>query len=94
MRKRILKTADGSEFMHKYHKLGSLASRDIVARAIDAELKKSGATHVYLDARHLGEKLIKSTFQISKVCLDGGIDIVNEMIPVVPAAIIGCGSCC
>ena len=88
----ILKTIDGKEFMDKYHRLGSLAPRDVVARAIDAELKKSGAAHVYLDARHLGEQSIKSHFpNIYSVCKDNGIDMVRDMIPVVPAAHYSCG---
>ena len=72
--------------MHKYHRLGSLAPRDIVARAIDARIKKSGAAHVFLDARPIGETNIKTHFpNIYRVCKDNGIDIVNDMIPVVPA---------
>ncbi len=88
----ILKTIDGNEFMDKYHRLGSLAPRDVVARAIDAELKKSGAAHVYLDVRHLGEQSIKSHFpNIYRVCKENGIDMLTDMVPVVPAAHYSCG---
>ncbi len=88
----VLKTIDGKEFMHKYDQRLSLAPRDIVARAIDSEMKISGADHVYLDARHLGKQKLLSHFPtIFAHCLSKGIDISRDMIPVVPAAHYQCG---
>jgi L-aspartate oxidase len=88
----ILKTHDGNEFMHKYDPRGSLASRDIVARAIDSEMKINGWDYLYLDARHLDKnKLIDHFPTIYAKCLSIGIDITRDMIPVVPAAHYNCG---
>ena len=88
----ILKTHDGKEFMQKYDSRGSLASRDIVARAIDSEMKINGWDYVYLDARHLDKnKLIDHFPTIYAKCLSIGIDITRDMIPVVPAAHYNCG---
>ncbi len=88
----ILKTRDGKEFMHKYDKRGSLAPRDIVARAIDKEMKKSGDECVYLDCRNLDhEKFIAHFPNIYEKCLSVGIDVKKDMIPVVPAAHYLCG---
>ncbi len=88
----ILKTIKGEEFMQKYDERASLAPRDIVARAIDSEMKLSGSDHVFLDARHLGkEKLLNHFPTIYAHCLSKGIDILRDMIPVVPAAHYQCG---
>ncbi|MDP4210807.1 MAG: L-aspartate oxidase [Bacteroidota bacterium] len=88
----ILKTIDGKEFMQKYDPRGSLATRDIVARAIDNEMKIRGDEHVYLDARHLDPKgLIDHFPNIYEKCKSVGIDITKDMIPVVPGAHFLCG---
>ena len=83
---------DGNRFMHMHDARGELAPRDIVARAIDFEMKKHGLDHVWLDARHLGEDFLKSHFPtIHARCLQLGIDIARQPIPVVPAAHYTCG---
>jgi L-aspartate oxidase len=88
----VLKDAQGQPFMHKFSPLESLAPRDIVARAVDREIKKSGLPFVYLDARSIGAEKIQAHFpNIHKVCLEQGIDMTKEMIPVVPAAHFSCG---
>ncbi len=88
----VLKTQKGEEFMHKYHPLGSLAPRDIVARAIDNEMKRLGDDFVYLDARSVKkEELLHHFPTVYAKCLSIGIDISKEMIPVVPAAHYSCG---
>jgi len=88
----ILKNSRGEAFMKKYDERESLAPRDIVARAIDNELKISGEEHVYLDCTHLDEVKLKKSFpNITEKCKSLGIDIGKEQIPVVPAAHYICG---
>ena len=91
-----LKDADGNitavRFMHEHDARLELAPRDIVARAIDFEIKKHGLDCVWLDATHLGEAFLKEHFPtIYQRCFELGIDIAKEPIPVVPAAHYTCG---
>lgn len=88
----ILRLQNGKEFMHKYHPMGSLAPRDVVARSIDHELKISGEEYVYLDVTHKEPQEVMNHFpNIYRKCLSIGIDITKEMIPVAPAAHYCCG---
>ena len=85
---------DGSyrEFMHKYHRMESLAPRDVVARAIDNEMKRTGQECVYLDIRHKSEEELKRRFpNIFAKCLEVGINMAKDLIPVVPAEHYVCG---
>ncbi|MBB5203827.1 L-aspartate oxidase [Inhella inkyongensis] len=87
-----LKLPNGERFMAAHDSRMELAPRDIVARAIDFEMKRHGVDHVWLDARHLGEDFLKSHFPtIHARCLKLGIDIAKQMIPVVPAVHFTCG---
>jgi L-aspartate oxidase len=88
----ILRNQLGEKFMNKYDERGSLAPRDIVARAIDNEMKIHGNDFVYLDMTQLEENALKSHFpNITEKCRSLGIDIAKDMIPVVPAAHYQCG---
>lgn len=82
----------GQAFMKKYHEMGSLAPRDIVARSIDAEMKKSGEPCVFLDMKKHDREFLKTRFPvIFQKCMEYGIDMSTQPIPVVPAAHYLCG---
>jgi L-aspartate oxidase len=88
----ILRTLDGDTFMERYHPLGALAPRDIVARAIHAERLKHGHPCVHLDVTHLDPEYLRGRFPtIFERCASLGIDITKHTIPVVPAAHYMCG---
>ncbi|MCB9740534.1 MAG: L-aspartate oxidase [Deltaproteobacteria bacterium] len=88
----ILRTADGDAFMARYHPLQDLAPRDIVARAIDRELKTRGDASVYLDMTHLPPDFLVERFPtIHRACMEVEIDMRRQPIPVVPAAHYMCG---
>ncbi len=88
----ILRLQTGEEFMDKYHPMKSLAPRDVVARAIDHEMKIHGWDYVYLDVTHKDPDAVRSHFpNIYEKCLSIGIDITRDWIPVTPAAHYCCG---
>lgn len=88
----ILRNKAGEAFMEKYDERKDLAPRDIVARAIDNEMKKAGTDCVYLDCRHFNkEKFIAHFPNIYNKCLSIGIDVMKDLIPVAPAAHYSCG---
>jgi L-aspartate oxidase len=88
----ILRNKSGEAFMEKYDQRKDLAPRDIVARAIDNEMKRTGTEHVYLDCRHMDkEKFIHHFPNIYHKCLSIGIDVMQHLIPVAPAAHYSCG---
>lgn len=88
----ILRLKNGDTFMEKYHPLGCLAPRDVVARAIDFEMKKNGDDCVYLDVTHIEGYRLRERFpNIYKKCMAFGFEISKEPIPIVPAAHYMCG---
>jgi len=88
----ILRNKNEEAFMERYDERKDLAPRDIVARAIDNEIKITGTEHVYLDCRHMNvEKFIHHFPNIYEKCLSIGIDVAKHMIPVAPAAHYSCG---
>ena len=88
----ILRNAKGEAFMERYDPRKDLAPRDIVARAIDSEMKRLGSAHVWLDITKRSAKELKERFpQIYEHCMEKGIDISKDYMPVVPAAHYMCG---
>ncbi|MBO7166857.1 MAG: L-aspartate oxidase [Kiritimatiellae bacterium] len=88
----VLVDANGKPFMHRYDSRESLAPRDIVARAIDSEMKRTGAQCCFLDIRKKGRTFLQRRFpNIYKKCLEFGIDMAKDLIPIVPAAHYCCG---
>jgi len=87
-----LKKPDGTAFMHNYHQMGSLAPRDIISRSMISEMKKAESPCMYLDLRDINhDEFFRQFPNINKKCIEAGIDIKTQMIPVVPAAHYLCG---
>jgi L-aspartate oxidase len=83
----ILRNTEGKRFMYEYHEKGELAPRDVVARSIVSEMKKTGSDKVFLDVTHLSPDIITNRFpHIYRFCQDHGLDITRDRIPVAPAA--------
>ena len=88
----VLRNQQGERFMRRYHPMADLAPRDIVARAIDREMKRSGAPHVWLDITHRSEAFLRGRFPlIFRTCRQSGFNLARDQIPVVPAAHYTCG---
>ena len=88
----ILRNTEGEAFMARYHAQADLAPRDIVARAIDTEMKQSGAPHVWLDITHRNATYLRRRFpKIYRTCKQLGFDLAKDYLPVVPAAHYTCG---
>jgi L-aspartate oxidase len=88
----VLRNQAGEPFMEKYDPRKDLAPRDVVARAIDSEMKRTGTEHVYLDCRSISrEKFLEHFPNIHEKCLSIGIDVSKDQIPVAPAAHYSCG---
>jgi L-aspartate oxidase len=88
----VLRTLDGRRFMRRYHRMAELAPRDVVARAIDREMKRRGEAHVYLDITHLSAASVRGRFPSVHAALKRyGFDLARDRIPVVPAAHYMCG---
>lgn len=88
----ILRNSDGEAFMEKYDVRKDLAPRDIVARAIDNEMKRAGTEHLWLDCRNMNQEKFRHHFpNIREKCLSIGVDVAKNMIPVAPAAHYSCG---
>ncbi|HEY3216527.1 MAG TPA: L-aspartate oxidase [Candidatus Eisenbacteria bacterium] len=91
----VLRTLDGTRFMPRYHPSAELAPRDVVARAIDREMKRRGEAHVYLDISHRRAASVRARFPNIVAALRGfGLDLTRDPIPVVPAAHYMCGGVC
>ncbi|GAB5558435.1 MAG: L-aspartate oxidase [Synoicihabitans sp.] len=88
----VLRNLEGEAFMGRYHPQADLAPRDIVARAIDTEMKASGSPHVWLDITHRNKTYLSKRFpKIYRACKAAGFDLANDYVPVVPAAHYTCG---